>query len=337
MFATGLVLGVLAGGAPLAHFERTMGMALIAGYGPEHYEPPKVEQVPTPDIPPAASQMPAPAPQITVSDMAVPKQADTGRPVQGSLPAPIAASEGPPRFDQLAQASPSNEEILRRLERLEQENQRLKQELDTARSASPLPAAPPSPGSLQPRQAPAQMIGGWRVSLYPWNRESSTTGGATSVFNMPNQRFNATLGQAPPNPNNWNRVHRPSTEMFVYKFEGWLHVTKPGRHEVGFEMNCGFNHPCNLVVDLGGVQLINKRAVNFTNTILQAGLDLERGDYPIEVVFGISQNRFINFQPAGVSIYPLYRPPGEYNFRTFGPSELLTEASPSIPNGMPRR
>lgn len=35
--------------------------------------------------------------------------------------------------------------------------------------------------------------------------------------------------------------------------------------------------------------------------------------------------------------YPLYRPPGEYNFRDFRAGELLTEASPSVPYGMPQR
>ena len=82
-----------------------------------------------------------------------------GVPVQGKLPAPLAGSE---RM-QMAQAAPSNSEILQRLDRLEQENQRLRKELEASKGQSALPAVPDVP----PRgQAPAQMVSGWRVSLY---------------------------------------------------------------------------------------------------------------------------------------------------------------------------
>lgn len=327
------------GDGALSPVRLAMASALLMGNGQQRYEPPTIEQVPRPEVAPQPGVLLAPPPQLKMSDLAVAPQADTGVPVMGRLPAPIARTEAVARFDRLVQAPASNEEILKRLERLEQENQRLKQELSAGKGGAVGAATtvvPPS--AIQGRQAPPQMIGGWRVSLYPWNRDAFIGGGATSVFNLPNQRFDATLGQTPyDRSKDWNRVHMPSTEMFLYKFEGWLHVIRAGRHELGFEMNCGFEHPCNLVVMLGGVQLINRRDQKFENTLLQAGLDLEAGDYPVEVVFGLSQNRFMKFEPKRASIYPLYRPPGEYNFRNFGPSELLTEASASIPNGMPRR
>lgn len=357
---------VVQGPPPLVH--RVMALVPMAMQADKPYVPPTPEVLVVPSTPPVAKDLPAPAPSEQSSDT-VPLQADTGKPLQKELPAPIAggdvpavsqnteppsrvaeiavsgpAEDGKPRrrplpapiagegaFSgiQLAQAPATNEEILRRLEKLEQENRALKQQLNSGG------AAPSTSGGLQPRQAPAQMIGGWRVSLYPWNAESSISGGAMNVFNMPNQRIDATLGQT--DQNRPNRVRRPSTDMFVYRLEGWLHVTKGGRHELGFETNCGFDHPCNLVVNLGGVQVLNRRAERIDTKILEAGLDLEPGDYPVEIIFGLSKSKFIKWEPARVSLFPLYRPPGEYNYRTFGPRELLTESNPSIPMGLPRR
>lgn len=327
-------LGLLVAGEPAVPVHRVMAAALMMG-SEKRYEPPTPEVVTVPDIPPAAAPAPALVPQAQVQDIAVPPQADTGRPVQRVLPAPI-AGEGPAGdITRLAQAPTSTDEVLRRLERLEQENRKLRQELDAAKTAPAGGGAPSTAGGLQPRLMPAQMVGGWRVSLYPWNPESSTGGGAITVFNMPNQRISATLGQK--DQNQPNRIRRPSTDMFVYRLEGWLHVTRSGRHELGFEVNCGFDHPCNLFVSLGGVQILNKRAERIDTKMLQAGLDLEPGDYPVEIVWGLSKSKFMKWDPARVSLFPLYRPPGEYNYRTFGPRELLTEAKPGIPMGPPPR
>ncbi|UOK73981.1 hypothetical protein [Ancylobacter polymorphus] len=331
MLLSGVVaLGFLVAGEPAVPVHRVMAAALMMG-SEKRYEPPTPEVVPVPDTPPVAQAVPAPVPQVRMQDIAVPPQADTGRPVQRALPAPIAGEAGRADTVRLAQAPTSTDEVLRRLERLEQENQKLRQELEAAKNAP----APGTADGLQPRLMPPQMVGGWRVSLYPWNPESSIGGGAILVFNMPNQKISATLGQK--DQKQPNRIRLPSTDMFVYRMEGWLHVTREGRHELGFEVNCGFDHPCNLFVSLGGVQILNRRAERIDTKLLQAGLDLVPGDYPIEIVWGLSKNNFIKWEPSRVSLFPLYRPPGEYNYRTFGPRELLTEAKPGIPYGLPQR
>lgn len=310
-----------------------MAAALIAGNGQKRYEPPTIETVPSPPIPPESGTLPAPPPQPGIgSPSVVPDQ--PGVPVRATLPAPLASSER----TQVAQAAPSTSDILQRLDRLEQENQRLRQELEASKGNS---TQPTPPGSSPRGQAPAQMVSGWRVSLYPWNPEGYVTGSPLAVFNIRNQRFNATLGQRPPKIDRRYEVDtgvNATNEMFVYRFEGWLHVTRPGRHEIGFDVTCGFGHPCNLLVKIGGVQLINIQRQNLENKILLTGLDLTPSDYQVEVIFGLSNNQFIKFEPRNkVQLYPLYRPPGDYNLRDFGPGELLTESSPSIPYGPPSR
>ncbi|MFG1225660.1 hypothetical protein [Xanthobacter wiegelii] len=335
MLIEGLVVAAL--GAPQIESARppvrlAMAAALIAGNGQKRYEPPTIEEVPAPKTPPEAARLPAPPPQQGLARAEIVPEVP-GVPVRQTLPAPIAGSER----RQLAQAAPSTDDILRRLDRLEQENQRLRQELEAEKKRA---AGPATGGStLQPRQAPAQMVSGWRVSLYPWNAKGYVTGSPLVVFNIKNQRFDATLGQRPPDRGDIvQRNQRATNEMFVYRFEGFLHVTRPGRNEIGFDVTCGFNHPCNLVVKMGGVQLINIQHQNLENRILVAGLDLVAGDYPVEVTFSLASNRFIKFDPRNrVQLYPLYRPPGEYNLRDFGPGELLTESNPSIPYGLPAR
>ncbi|MFG1225280.1 metallophosphoesterase family protein [Xanthobacter wiegelii] len=336
MLVEGLVTVVLHSAgtkAPRPPVRLAMAAALIGANGQKQYEPPTIETVPTPSTPPSPGVLSAPPPQQGIaSTPLVPEQ--PGVPVQGKLPAPLAGSE---RM-QMAQAAPSNSEILQRLDRLEQENQRLRKELEASKGQPALPAVPNAP----PRgQAPAQMVSGWRVSLYPWNPDGYVTGSPLAVFNVRNQRFDAALGQRPLKLDRRYQVdtgRNATNEMFVYRFEGWLHVTRPGRHEIGFDVTCGLGHPCNLVVKIGGVQLINIRRQNLENKILLAGLDLTPSDYQVEVTFGLANNRFVKFDPHNkVLFYPLYRPPGEYNLRDFGPGELLTESNPSIPYGPPAR
>ncbi|WP_371349426.1 hypothetical protein [Ancylobacter sp. IITR112] len=314
------MLGLVVGGEPTPHVHRVMGMLLLGGNGQVPFEPPTPEQAPPPGEPSWADALPAPLPSIATGPQPEPPSPD-GRARPGQMPAP------PPV--RLAQ-SPSNEEILRRLEQLEQENRQLKQQVTGGGAA---PAA-----TVQPRQLPAQMVPGWRVSLYDWNREGEVRGSPLASFNLRNQRINASLGQRPINRSSVRERHAGVTdEMFVYQLSGWLHVTRPGRYELGFEVTCGFEHPCNLLVRLGGAQLVSVRDRKFDNTLLQTAQDLEAGDYTLEVVFGISQNTFFKYRPTGVTLFPLIRPPGELNYRDFGPSELLTEAKPGVPYGMPGR
>ncbi|OYZ99751.1 MAG: hypothetical protein B7X99_06770 [Rhizobiales bacterium 17-65-6] len=321
-------VGLLVASEPSVLVHRAMAAMIIGGNGQTPYEPPKPEVVPAPAEAPQATPLPAPLPSIARVPPPKPPAPD-GRPRPGTMPAPIAGAPEPPR--RLAQA-PSNEEILRRLEQLEQENRQLKQQMNSGAGAAPA-------GTLQPHQIPAQMVPGWRVSLYSWNREGEARGGPLTSFNLRNQRFNATLGQRPLNRSSVRERHQRATdEMFVYRFDGWLHAARAGRYELGFEVTCGFEHPCNLVVKLGGQQLVSIRDKKFNNTLLQTGIDLEAGEsYPLEVTFGISQNTYFKFKPMAVTLYPLIRPPGELNFRDFGPGELLTEAKPGVPYGMPPR
>lgn len=105
-------------------------------------------------------------------------------------------------------------------------------------------------------------------------------GRPADVVNLRNQRFNATLGQRQLNRSS-ERHQRATDEMFVYRFDGWLHAARAGRYELGFEVTCGFEHPCNLVVKLGGQQLVSSRGRKFNNTLLQTGIDLEAGERAI--------------------------------------------------------
>jgi hypothetical protein len=314
-----LTTALLAGPAPQAEAEAPrvrLGMVagLLLASGEPRYEPPGEVEV------------------------KVPKEA--AAPKQGKLPAPVrsplhakqtqANSLPAPTGRQLLAQSSGNDDILRRLERLEEENRRLRQQLQSQPTPSP-----------QRRGTPAQMISGWRVSLYPWNAEGFISGDPIRVFNIGNQRFNAKLGQKPVDRTDRSlprEVRRSghTNEMFIYKLEGWLQVKQAGQYQLGFEVNCGFSHPCNLSAKLGDQQMFNERHKNFENKVLFQGRMLPVGNYRIEIMFNIARNQFMKFAPERVSLYPQIRGPGEFNFRDFGPEELLTEASAGIPGGPPR-
>jgi hypothetical protein len=314
-----------------------MAGALLLASGEKRYEPPEmIERVAPADAPvPDAGTLPAP--------VRTPLREEPGRESPAVL-ADAPRSEALPAQtgrQLLAQASPTNEDILRRLERLEEENRRLRQQQGQMPTNSiPAPTAMPAP--VQRGSTPAQMIPGWRVSLYPWNAEGFITGDPIRVYNIPNERFTATLGQAPVDRTD-RRLAREvrrfghTNEMFIYKLEGWLQVKQAGQYQLGFEVNCGFGHPCNLLARIGDQQMFNHRHQKFENQLLFQGRTLPVGNYRVEVIFNIATNNFMRFAPERVSLYPQIRGPGEYNFRNFGPEELLTEANASIPSGAPRR
>ncbi|MBI1308946.1 MAG: hypothetical protein GC129_03665 [Proteobacteria bacterium] len=306
-----------------------MAAALFSAAGQKRYEPPELVEKPAPPnlSPPkreaAPAKIRAPLHPGQPERDAPPILAE--RPKTEKLPAPI-------RMDRFAQAT-TNDDILRRIERLEQENRRLREQLKEN------PPSAQSPGSPSPQKhsTPAQMIPGWRVSLYPWNAEGFITGDPLKVFNVRNQRFSAVLGQHTPERSATSVMWRHFTsEMFVYKFEGWLHITREGTYQLGLEVNCPRGHPCNVLARLGDQQIFNEQHRNFENKILFQGRELPVGDYWIEVTFNLATSKFLKFDPQRVSIYPQIRGPGEYNFRDFGPQELLTEANASIPSGPPR-
>lgn len=328
MLLSGLALAAsLVTAEPSTLVHRTMGMMLLGGNGQVPYETPTPEVVAPPaEAPAAAERLPAPLSSIAETPAPAPPPAD-GRPRPGQMPAPLAGSIAAEKPVQLAQTT-TNEEILRRLEQLEQENRQLKQQMGAGSGGGQ---------ALSPAVPRAQMVPGWRISLYDWNPEGVARGGPHASFNMRNQRFTAMLGQRPIDRSKIRERHQKSTDqMFVYRFDGWLHVTRPGRYELGFEITCPFEHHCNLVVKVGDQQVFTVRDRKFDNTLLQTGIDLEARDYQIEMTFGLSQNRFFKFKPMAVTWYPMIRTPGELNFRDFAPGELLTEAGPGVPYGMPR-
>jgi hypothetical protein len=154
---------------------------------------------------------------------------------------------------------------------------------------------------------------------------------------MRNQRFTATLGQGPVDRKNlMQRRSGATNEMFIYRLTGWLRVSTPGQYQLGFETTCKSQHSCNLVAKLGGQQLMSYRQQKFDNSMLFAGRDLQPGDYEIEVTFALANNKFLNWAPNQVTLYPLVRGPNEANFRDFGERELVTLADGTIPSGMPR-
>lgn len=333
-FATAAVL-ITGGADPQFEFrdvKLAMAAALVSAGGEKRYEPPELLERPAPatGVSPKSGSLPAPirgrsnneperdAPPVGAS-----------KPVAGRLPAPIHGAR-------MAQATSDSEETLRKLERLkelEEENKRLREQLKGG-------ATPPSPSlntKMEGRAAPPQMIPGWRLSLYPWNAEGFISGDPLKVFNIRNRRISALVGQRPPSRDNIMETYFGHTnEMFVYKLEGWLHVTREGSYTLGIETNCGHGHPCNLLARLGDQQLFSERHQNFENKMVFQSRQLPVGNYWLEIVFNIATSRFNKFDPQRANIYPQIRGPGEYNFRDFGPQELLTEANASIPSGPPR-
>lgn len=330
-FATAAVL--ITGGADPQFVSRdiklAMAAALVGAGGEKRYEPPELVERPAPatGVSPKSGSMPAPVRGRSNNEPerdAPPVGAS--KPVAGRLPAPI-------QEQRFAQASPSNEELLRRLERLEEENRRLREK----DKSSSLPSGSSLNTNMERRSAPSQMIPGWRLSLYPWNAEGFINGDPLKVFNIRNRRISALVGQRPPSRDNIMETYFGHTnEMFVYKLEGWLHVTREGTYTLGIEINCGHGHPCNLLARLGEQQLFSERHQRFENKMLFQSRELPVGDYWMEIVFNIATSRFNKFEPQRANIYPQIRGPGEYNFRDFGPQELLTEANASIPGGPPR-
>ncbi len=322
------------------HVKLAMAAPLLLANGEKRYEPPTQVEVKAPQdsVPPATLDLPSPVrTPLHAEQRPLSAPTDAG-PRAEALPAPTSRQL-------IAQAPQTNEEILRRLERLEQENRELRQKVNPQTAAPPPASAVPPPAAAGPApqgRAPAQMIPGWRVSLYPWNAEGFINGDPIRVFNIPNQRFSGTLGQAAVDRSD-RRLAREirrfghTNEMFIYKLEGWLQVKQPGQYQLGFEVNCGFGHPCNLLARIGDQQLFNERHKKFENQMLFQGRTLPVGNYRVEVVFGMATNKFMKFAPERVSLYPQVRGPGEFNFRNFGPEELLTEAHASIPSGMPAR
>ncbi|WP_370101451.1 hypothetical protein [Bradyrhizobium yuanmingense] len=226
-------------------------------------------------------------------------KADTPQPPKAeAMPAPVMA----PR---MAQASPSQDEILKRLDRLEEENRRLRQQLPQNQPA----ASSAPPGAPSPQRLPAQMVPGWRISLYEWNAEGNTSRDPIKVFQVRNQRFTARLGQREimRGDRSVPRLARRAghtMEMFVYKLEGWLNVTRPGQYQIAQEVNCGFDHPCSLVMRLGDQQIFAERNRNYDNKLIYQGRELAAGAYKVEVIFNMTKSNFMKFDPDRVSIYP---------------------------------
>jgi hypothetical protein len=313
---------------PPGHVQYAMAAGLLVAAKQGRYEPPTEQEVkPVNPQPPKAEAMPAPVmtPRMPQREPA----AGTADIKPEALPAPFPA-------DRLAQADSSQEEILKCLERLEEESRRLRQQLPQNQPTT----APVQSGGPSPQRLPAQMVPGWRVSLYEWNAEGNTSRDPIKVFQVRNQRFTARLGQ--------REIHRGdrsvprlerraghTNEMFVYKLEGWLSVTRPGQYQIAQEVNCGFDHPCSLIMKIGDQQIFAERNRNYDNKLIYQGRELAAGAYKVEVLFNIKSN-FMKFDPERVSIYPQIRGPGEHNFRDFQPNELVSESDPSIPTGLPR-
>jgi hypothetical protein len=297
----------------------------------------------------AIVELPARLPSPRVAEVKIPSLPNDA-PVAMALPAPIMAPRAsstqlidrpPPKDFQVAQVT--NDEMLKRLERLEQENKQLREQLNKETPGSKQPTVVPSrpTSAINPQTVPAQMVPGWRVSLLPWNATSSTSAEPISVFILENQSINGLLGQhkrpaGDPQMSTTQQMFGYTDEMFVYRLDGWLHVTKPGTYQIGAQASCVEKHPCNLTVKLGGQQIITVTNQIMDSRMLFQGRELDVGDYQMEISFGFSKNSFGKFDPRRMSVHPLIRAPGDQNFRDFGPTELITQADASIPVGPPR-
>jgi hypothetical protein len=172
MLIATLVMSFAISQTPAAHrapnIRLAMAMGLIEAYTQKHYDPPKQQEV----------------------------KADTAKNiVPESLPAPVmsqrqAEQTGPDVIPSGRLAQASQDEILKRLERLEEENRRLKQQAQPNSSVT-------QSGGPTTQRLPAQMVPGWKFSLYEWNSEGNTSRSPTHVFQVRNQRITARLGQRP--------------------------------------------------------------------------------------------------------------------------------------------
>lgn len=277
-----------------------------------------------------------PQPPPTSQELA-PLNAET--PIRpGALPAPLLVAPGtrampgldgaaPPHASlslpappmQLAQVT--NEELLRRLERLEQENRQLR-----SQGAGQTPA--PRSG-LESAPLPAQVTTGWWVHLHSWNAEGNLGAGPLRTFRYDPQRFNFAIGHRP------ELTHNLRSEIYLYRYEAWLRVTQAGTYQVGANLNCAWNHWCSVAISLGGVRLAQFEGNNsgVVNHIVFAARTLEPGDYRMEMTFNLTRSQFINYRPTEVTIEPVIRTPTDMNFRPFGPNELLIPDRRDVPLG----
>lgn len=236
----------------------------------------------------------------------------------------------------LAQAS--NEEILRRLEALERENQELRQQLgggsETGTKTSRFTLRPEFQAredaavrdGLPSASLPMQTIHGWWAHIMPFNPDGDVEGKVPlATYRYPQQTFAPTIGMTP------DRGRIRSVGLF--KFEGWVRIRTAGTYGFGGRVTCPFEHQCNFAVKIDGVTIYNSSGQRHNDTLLTATRALEPGDYRIEYVFGMAKNRFINYQPHTVTMRPVIRGPNDMNFRDYREDELLVPDRRDVPIG----
>jgi hypothetical protein len=266
---------------------------------------------PEPPVPPTLRELPA---------------LNTEQAIRPSgLPAPFLLSPRP-TMPQMQQAQVSNEELLRRLERLEQENERLRRQQGSATAQDPAPR-----NGLPGSRLPEQVTSGWWVHLHNWNAEGHLGAGPLRTFRYDQQRFNYTIGHRP------NANLADGGEIYLYRLEAWLRVTNAGSYQIGANLNCEFNHWCDVTIALDGVRIGEFRGTNngVRNQLVFASRQLPPGDYRLELTFNLSRNSFLKYNPALVTMEPVIRGPNDMNFRPFGPDELLVPDRRDVPIGPP--
>jgi hypothetical protein len=243
------------------------------------------------------------------------------------LPAPLLTEKRPemPRLEQHAQVS--NEDLLRRLERLEQENERLKRQQS---APGPTTGGDAPRGGLSGARLPGQVTSGWWVHMHAWNAQGNLGAGPLRTFRYDQQKFNYGVGHA--------KKHLPASgEIYVYRYEAWLRVTTAGTYQVGATLNCEFNHWCDYTVSLDGIKLAEFSGNNngVQNRLVFAARQLEPGDYRMEMTLNLSRSSFLKYNPALVTVEPMIRAPTDMNFRQFSSSELLVPDRRDVPLGPP--
>jgi hypothetical protein len=185
----------------------------------------------------------------------------------------------------------------------------------------PAPRAPREATRSAPKPLPkvAQLapsgrgVPAWRVRLYPWNARSDVRfADHVRTLEMRNQPFNATLGQ------------QSNSQMFVYRLEGVFQPQSSGRYVFGFDTHCPFNHPCNLIVRIGGQEVLRVDGKQRVAEMLIASATVTEGNrYPIEIIFGLAHSNFIKWEPQRVALAISVREADENNFRDFRAGELV--------------
>jgi hypothetical protein len=226
-----------------------------------------------------------------------------------------------PRPAEVEVAQVSNEELLKRLEKLEEENRRLRAQSPGGGTEAPLDGLPSD-------SALAQSTPGWWVHLHKWHELGELIDEIPlRTYHYEQQRFNAAIGFR------YTEYAGDWSELYTFRHEAWLRVREAGTYHLGALMNCHWRHPCNFRLKIDGIEIARMTREEADNRIVYGRRQLDPGDYRIEIVWNIGNDSFIKYNPGTVFMHPKIRTERDMNFRNFRDDELLVPERRDVPRG----